>query len=249
MREGAYRQFADLEEAHWWFRGRRRIFFHLLDRWVPRDRTLEVLDVGCGAGGLLTELARYGVARGLEPHDEIAKLARERTGLPVVCASAYDIPLPDASQDLVCLFDAIEHIPDEARALREVQRVLRPGALAFFSVPAYQFLWANNDEVAHHCRRYTRRRLTAALRGAGLEPIRHSYFNALLFPAILPAVLFQKAKERLVGVSDPDETNLTVPVPAPLANLLFRIMSSERHFLARASFPVGHSLIALARKA
>jgi SAM-dependent methyltransferase len=248
MEPDAYRQFADFEEEHWWFRARRRIFFHLLDRILPRDRTLEVLDVGCGAGGLLRRLERYGNARGLEPYREISVIARERTGLPLICASAYEIPLCDDSQDLVCLFDTLEHIPDESRALQEIHRIVKPGGIAFFSVPAYQFLWSNNDQVAHHCRRYTRARLRRSLLSAGFAPTRLSYFNTLLFPAILPAILLQKLKERTIGVSDPNETNLTVPVPGALAELLFRIMASERFLLSHMNFPVGHSLIAIVRK-
>ncbi|GAG13352.1 unnamed protein product, partial [marine sediment metagenome] len=172
MEPDAYRQFADFEEKHWWFRARRRIFFHLLDEMLPRDRALDVLDVGCGAGGLLRRLERYGRARGLEPYREISIIAGERTGLPLMCASAYDIPLRDDSQDLVCLFDTLEHIPDEARALREIHRIVKPGGVAFFSVPAYQFLWSNNDQVAHHCRRYTRGRLSRSLCSAGFAPDR-----------------------------------------------------------------------------
>lgn len=248
MEMAAYRQFAELEERHFWFRGRRRIFFALLDQLPLPPHEVAVLEVGCGAGGLLRRLERYGRPVGLELSLEMSQLARERSGCPLVCASAYAIPLPDTSQDLVCLFDALEHVPDEARALKEIHRVMRPGAHAFFSVPAYQFLFANNDRVAKHERRYTRGRLTRALRAAGLEVVRATYFNTLLFPAILPAVLLGKAAERLGAVSDPDHTNLTVPIPRPLSELLYRIMGSETHWLRRGSFPFGHSLIAIARR-
>lgn len=252
MDVGAYDQFAELDEDHWWFRARRTIFFHLLERLLPLPghgrRPLEIVDVGCGAGGLTTRLARFGRARGLEPYREIAALARERTGLPILCGSAYDIPLSDDSQDLACLFDTIEHIPDEKRALAEVFRIVRPGGLAFLSVPAYAFLWTNNDDVAHHQRRYTRGALRRALEGAGFEPLRLTYFNTLLFPAIVPALLLQRARERWIGLRDPEHTNLSVTLPGRLPELLYRIMSFERHLLAHVDLPTGHSLIALARK-
>jgi SAM-dependent methyltransferase len=78
------------------------------------------------------------------------------------------------------------------RALAEIQRVLKPGGHVFFSVPAYQFLFSNNDRVAHHFRRYTKRRLTDAVCRNGFQPVKVSYFNLLLFPLILPTVLLQK---------------------------------------------------------
>ena len=50
-------------------------------------------------------------------------------------------------------------------------------------------LYANNDRVASHQRRYTRRRPLRALAGAGFETVRATYYNTLLVPANVPAVL------------------------------------------------------------
>ena len=64
MDELLYRQHAALEDVHWWFVGRRRIVMRLIDQWVPRGVTL--LDVGCGAGGMLHELQSTYRARGVD---------------------------------------------------------------------------------------------------------------------------------------------------------------------------------------
>ena len=111
-------------------------------------------------------------------------------------ASAYELPVRAGSLDLITMFDTIEHVPDDLRALQEARRALRPGGLVFLSVPAYQFLYANNDRIAHHERRYTARALRRKLTATGFEPVQVTYFNTLLFPAILPLVLAKKAKER-----------------------------------------------------
>jgi len=245
----AYRQFSDLEEDHFWFRGRRRIFFKLLDQQLPEKRDLEILEIGCGAGGLLKRLARYGKPKGVELSKELSIVARERSGRPTICGNAYSLPLPDQSQDLVCLFDTIEHIPDENRALAEIHRVLRPGGIVFFSVPAYQFLYANNDKVAKHCRRYTRGRLKKLVTSAGFKPRRMTYFNTFLFPLILPIVLFKKAQEKLFGLGNEKHTNLSYKLPKFANEALTLIMSSERHLLRYLSFPLGHSLIGIFERA
>jgi SAM-dependent methyltransferase len=244
MDRAAYRQFAELEEDHFWFRGRRAIFLSLLDRQLAHRTSGRVLEVGCGAGGLLRRLDRYGSHPvGLELDPELAALCQERaSGASAVCGSAYDLPFRSASEDLVALFDTLEHLEDEAGALREVARVLRPGGLVVVSVPAYQFLYANNDRVAHHHRRYTRRRLRRVLEGHGFRRRKATYFNTLLFPAILPAVLLGKAKERLVGV-DPDHTNLSYAPPRLLNRFLAGVMSSERFVLGAVDLPVGHSIV------
>ncbi len=244
MEETAYRQFAELEETHFWFQGRRRIFVHLLDRELGARRDAKILDVGCGAGGMLEPLARYGEVTGVDTSRELVELCRGRGFPRVEVASAYELPVPPGSVDLITLFDTIEHVADEDRALRECHRALRAGGLLFLSVPAYQFLYANNDRVAHHERRYTARRLRGRLSAAGLHPIQITYFNTLLFPVILPLVLAKKAQEHF---RDPGETtNLSHPVPPRLNRALARTMSSERHLLSRFSLPFGHSIIAIA---
>lgn len=245
MEDTAYRQFIELERSHFWFVGRRRIFFHLLDRELDGRRDLEVLDVGCGAGGMIEPLGRYGRVTGIDNSPELVKFCHERGFEQVKLGSAYELPVADCSVDLITLFDTVEHVPDDLRALRECARALAPGGLLFISVPAYQFLYANNDRVAHHERRYTARGLRRRLVGAGFQSPHVTYFNTLLFPAILPAVLAKKATERL---RDPgDATNLSVRVPRLLNRALAATMGSERHLLSRVRLPFGHSVIAIAR--
>ncbi len=248
MELSAYQQFADLEEEHFWFRGRRSIFFAILDKLYHGRKDLEILEVGCGAGGLLKRLSIYGNAKGLELWPELCKLAKDRSGQSMICGNAYAIPLADQSQDLICLFDTIEHIPDEGQALAEIQRVLKPGGRVFFSVPAYQFLFSNNDRVAHHCRRYTKGRLQKVCKAAALEAEKLSYFNSFLFPLILPAVLLAKGKEKWIGLKDENKTNLSRVFPGPINATFAGIMSSERHLLRHMNFPVGHSLLGVFRR-
>jgi SAM-dependent methyltransferase len=245
MEELAQRQFVDLEEDHFWFVGRRRIFMHLLERELGGRADVQILDVGCGAGGMLGPLARFGDAAGIDVSPELVSVARRR-GFRVAVAGVHQMPAAPASLDLITLFDTLEHIRDDVGALRACREALAPGGLLFASVPAYQLLYANNDRVAHHERRYTASELRRKLRTAGLAPVKVSYFNTLLFPAILPVVLAKKALER---VRDPgDATNLSTPIPPPLNRALAAIMGFERHLLARASLPVGHSLVAMARR-
>jgi 2-polyprenyl-3-methyl-5-hydroxy-6-metoxy-1,4-benzoquinol methylase len=245
VEETANRQFVELEKTHFWFVGRRRIFFHLLDRELAGRTDATVLDVGCGAGGMLAPLARYGEVMGIDTSAELVELCHERGFGRVVVGSAYTLPATPGSVDLLTLFDTIEHVPDDERVLRECRRVLAPRGLLFLSTPAYQFLYANNDRVAHHERRYTARELRRKLLAADLEPVQVTYFNTLLFPIILPAVLAKKIRERF---SDPgDGTNLSHSLPPLVNRAMAATMGAERHLLARTSLPFGHSIIAIAR--
>ncbi len=245
MDPNAYRQFVELEQSHFWFQGRRAIFTHLLDRELAGRRDAEILDVGCGAGGMLEPLARYGQVTGIDTSAELVELCHGRGFERVVLGSAYELPVPAGSVDLVAMFDTIEHVPDDGRALRECHRALVAGGLLFLSVPAYQFLYANNDRVAHHERRYTASLLRRRLTAAGFRPTQITYFNTLLFPLILPMVLAKKAWEHF---SQPGEqTNLSHRVPPACNRALASTMGSERRLLSRFSMPFGHSIIAIAR--
>lgn len=244
MDAAAYRQFVELEQRHWWLIGRRAIFGALLERELGHAGDLRVLDAGCGAGGMLELLSRFGTVRGIDTEPEMVALCRDRGYSHVEVGSATE-PL-GGPYDLVALFDTIEHIPDDALALRRVHDALAPGGRVVVTVPAYGFLYSNNDRVVHHQRRYTARGLRRRLRAAGLEPVRVTYFNTLLFPVILPVVLLLKAHERFV---DPgDRTHLAAPVPGPLNRALAATMSAERHLVTRVSLPFGHSIAALARR-
>jgi SAM-dependent methyltransferase len=182
---------------------------------------------------------------GIDISAEIVQFCRSRGLETTLVGSGYDLPIRDRSMDLVALFDTIEHIPDDRAVLRACQRALKPGGLLFVSVPAYQFLYSNNDRVAHHQRRYTRRALEAAIESVGYELIRSTYFNTVLFPVILPVVLANKVKERFIDVGD--TTNLTRAYAPGVNRALAKVMSSERRVLANHNFPAGHSLIAMAR--
>jgi SAM-dependent methyltransferase len=249
MEAAAYRQFRDLEESHWWFRGRRTVYLGLLRHHLRGARPKRVLDLGCGVGGFLAGLSEIG-ERVLETDRDRASLTicRERGFRLGVVSDGYALPFADESFELVCLFDALEHIPDEARALSEAARVLAPGGRVVISVPAYQFLYANNDRVARHCRRYTRARLRRALAGAGFVLERNTHTNVFLFPLILPAVLLLKAWESVRPGPPSERTNLTVPLPGALQGILWGVFAAELPFSRRFDWPAGHSILAIARK-
>jgi 2-polyprenyl-6-hydroxyphenyl methylase/3-demethylubiquinone-9 3-methyltransferase len=98
----------------------------------PRD----VLDLGCGAGLLANELARAGHrVAGIDSLGENLAVARARDTTGSVCYAVGDacaLPYGDASFDVVCAMDLLEHVTTPARLVAEAGRVLRPGGLFFF---------------------------------------------------------------------------------------------------------------------
>ncbi len=97
-----------------------------------------VLDVGCGGGFLAEEFAKDGFAvTGIDPSGRSLEAARAHaggTGLTICYRSGRgeSLPFPDASFDIVCCCDVLEHVDDPARVLAEIARTLRPGGIFFF---------------------------------------------------------------------------------------------------------------------
>jgi SAM-dependent methyltransferase len=115
----------------------------VLDELVPvYDR--DVLDVGCGEGGLTRRLAS-GQARvtGLDPLASALASARARGEEPAVCSpryvqgSAEALPFAEASFDVVIFANSLHHVPTDAMdtALTEAARVLRPEGRLFVQEP------------------------------------------------------------------------------------------------------------------
>jgi len=251
MDDLAYNQFLTLEKTHWWFIGRRRIFFHLLRKQLPKANNLKILDLGCGFGGMLDGLSDFGQPMGMEIDMESAQFCKKRGYREICLGSGYTLPIKKNSLDLITLFDAIEHIEDDEKVIEQCAGVLKPNGHIMITVPAYQFLYADNDRLAMHLRRYTLSRLKKLVTNAGFDVIKGSYFNVILFPLILPAVLMLKLKQKIRGPLKPDQTgttNLSYQYPKPIKVLLERILSWERHLLSFISAPLGHSILLIAKK-
>jgi SAM-dependent methyltransferase len=73
------------------------------------------------------------------------------------------LPCADASFDLVCALDILEHVADDEGALSELARVAAPGATVLLSVPLHQHAWTAFDEFVGHCRRYEPERIRTLL--------------------------------------------------------------------------------------
>lgn len=239
-------KYHQIEENYWWFQARRDMVFQLVqDLRLPV--TAPILEIGCSGGPLLQRLSAQGYRHltGIDVSEAGIAVAQAR-GIPnVSCMDGAHLDFPDASFDLVIASDVLEHIQDEAQALREWTRVLRPGGQLVVFVPAFQFLWGKHDEVNQHFRRYTAAQLAQCLHQAGLQVRRKSYWNVgLFFPTAAVRLL-----KRLLPAEDQPLKDDFFATPPLLNTVLRGIITTENRLLRALNAPVGVSVFALARKA
>lgn len=239
MEEQVYAKLYALEDAHWWFRGRRAVIGALLDR-AGLGAKPRILDAGCGTGRNLVDLSRRGEASGVDGSELAVSYCHERGFTDVRQSLLGSLPFEDASFDAILLADVIEHIDDDAAALRELRRVARPGAKLALTTPAYSWLWSRQDEQHHHFRRYTRPEIASRLREAGWEIDTATYFNSLLLAPI--------AAIRLVGRRFVKEDTLDTELsPSSLNGPLSLPMRAEAKLIgAGVRLPFGVSIGVLA---
>jgi SAM-dependent methyltransferase len=132
-----------------------------------------VLEVGAGEGALGVRLARRYRYVGLELDPQAFATARARfarAGLESAVEGDVDALTPEATFDLVCAFEVLEHCEDDVAELRRWAECVRPQGWLLLSVPAFAGRFGPADRKAGHYRRYERGQLAEALAAAGLEP-------------------------------------------------------------------------------
>ena len=137
MERSLYEEHALLERDQWWFVARRAILETILTRHLADTPDRRILDVGCGTGGMLPLLSRFGTVSGMESEPVAVEHCRTTFGDFNVQQGEIPIDVPaDGSFDVVTAFDVIEHVDDDLGALESFRAALRPGATAVITVPA-----------------------------------------------------------------------------------------------------------------
>lgn len=146
---------------------RRSAIFDALEGHPPG----RVVEIGCSAGALLYDLRERGYTGvGVELSPKARAIAEEILGDDEAFGLRPDVPDgPRESFDLVLAFEVLEHIEDDAEALRSWLKLLKPGGRVIVSVPAHKRRWNITDVLVGHYRRYDRADLEGLLSGAGLQ--------------------------------------------------------------------------------
>ena len=169
-----------------------------------------------------------------EPEAEAFALASrdQPLGCDVVRCGLMELRNHAEPADFVVMHDVLEHIEDEAAAVATLHELMKPGAVAVISVPAYQWLFGHHDVQLGHYRRYTRRSLLALFRD-DFEIEASRYYGAALIPI---ALWFSRISNR----------------PYPIASASEGVMHHVLRAICQAeswiAMPVGTSVLVRVRR-
>jgi len=181
-------------------------------RWFEIRRILadinpaSILEIGCGMGAVGTRLARVASYTAVEPDERSFTAAKERVtpvGGTVLHGDHTALPA-GAEYDLVCAFEVLEHIADDADALDHWLPLVRPGGHLLLSVPADPDRFGPSDVLVGHYRRYTAEELTLRLQEAGVTELKVVHY-AWPLGYVLDSIRDRIADRRTGDASDVPE--------------------------------------------
>jgi SAM-dependent methyltransferase len=242
--DGQDRYFA-IEDNSFWFRHRNNAIIAAVKKFPPVGF---ILDVG-GANGYVTlGLRKSGFdAVLLEPGISGLRNAKKRGLRPIICSTVVDAAFKDNIIPAVGLFDVLEHIEDETDFLKELKRILFPGGRLYLSVPAYQILWADEDEYAGHFRRYSMNRIKKLLQNSGFRVDYATY----LFSYLPIPLFFVRTLPSKVGLAKPstgESARRENVLKSKIANTIISLYNKLELLIIKRKIPIpiGSSLLIVA---
>ncbi|MGD2080511.1 MAG: class I SAM-dependent methyltransferase [Nitrospirota bacterium] len=220
-----------------WFRGKRGLIKVLLGKAGVR-KSSRILNVGAGTGDDLSVLRAFGEVFVVDVLSEALDMVPEGVAAEKKVGDASELDYPEGFFDVVVAFDLLEHVEEDAKAVGEIYRVLKPGGKFLFTVPAFNFLFSEHDRRLGHFRRYSKKSLSQLL--GDFDSVKMGYWMSTLF--------FPLAVQRLVlrgrrGGSFPR-------LPKLLDRIFYGFLETENALIrAGLPMPVGSTIYGLCLKA
>jgi 2-polyprenyl-3-methyl-5-hydroxy-6-metoxy-1,4-benzoquinol methylase len=181
-----------LEKNSFWFLHRNEIILKAVTKY---SYSSTFFDIGGGNGFVAKGLQDAGINVVLvEPGKAGAVNARKRGIHNVICSTLEDAHFKNESMDSAGLFDVVEHIENDQEFLKQIYTYIKKDGCIYITVPAFNFLWSNEDKDAGHFRRYKLKEIEATLQQAGFA-IEYSTYIFSILP--LPVFLFRTLPSKL----------------------------------------------------
>lgn len=181
----------ETESHHFWHVAKRAYVSKMISTYIGK-KDGSILDIGCGTGKNMEELAKWGTAYGVDASDDALGFCKRRGIGRLKKGLAEQIPYDNGAFDAVTILDVLEHVND-GEAVGEMERVLKRRGIAIITVPAFPWLWSRWDEVLGHKRRYAKETLLSLFDKDKWEVKRMTYIHSFL---VIPALIVRTIKTK-----------------------------------------------------
>lgn len=238
-----YKNIYEQEESHFFYVALHNLIIKLIGKYSVGSKQ-EILDAGCGTGGLMIEMRRFGKVRGIDFSSEAIKFTRKRR-LKVELGSIQKLPYRAKTFNLVTCIDVLYHraVGDDVSALIEMKRVLKKDGVLIVRVQADKSLKTAHDRFVHSKRRYEIKGLKKKLSIAGFNIELISYIHSPLWPVAKLMLWKEKMNRNKVAKSG------VVSVARFLNSILIGVLALETRLVLSGCRPMrGLGIVAVARK-
>ncbi|MFA5075471.1 MAG: class I SAM-dependent methyltransferase [Candidatus Babeliales bacterium] len=224
-----------MKQDHFWIQGKTGLIEILFNK-LNLEKNSKILDIGSGTGQDLRIINKFGNTYVVDIEQKSLDMIPNEIVVEKKLSDICNIDYPDNFFDIVVLFDVLEHIKDDKKAVQEIYRVLKPNGIFIFTVPAFSFLYSNHDKNLGHFRRYNKKTIKALLN----NNFYFKEFNFWLFSLFLPASI-----QRLLNLNF---VNSGKNFPKLINKFFVKILNFENWLIEHGlKFPMGLSIYGICK--
>lgn len=245
MEKSEYIKLYKYEEQYWWYQALHELIEYHIKR-IASFQPISIFDAGCGTGGLLDRLKRYGTVEGVDFSKEAIRFCTIRGLTDVRVADLNNWPCKKNHYDVVICIDVINHsgINDDMAVLHKIFNALKPGGVLILNTTAFECLRREHDKIVFTARRYKKKKLVVGLNSIGFKTDIATYRLPWLFLYILFRIYIRKTfKQKKEKTSD------LILLPTIINTILLSLNRIENRIIIQGlRMPFGSSLFIVAGK-
>jgi len=244
--EDGYDECFALEETSFWFKHRNDCLKQVITKYAPNSLFFDV-----GGGNGFTTKSLQDLLMGavlIEPGKKGVLNAKKRNVRNIICGNLSDLKGLTGRVPTIGAFDVIEHVEDDVDFVLKLNSMLEENGYLFITVPAFNFLWSDEDITAGHYKRYNKKSITKLILRFNFEIIYSTYYFSLLtFPLFLMRTMPSKLGIR--NSSRPTIQKEHKRVNGIFGKLFDKILKWElKRIRSSRKIPIGTSCLIVAKK-
>ncbi|RYU97202.1 class I SAM-dependent methyltransferase [Emticicia agri] len=236
-----YQMMYDSEEKLWWYKILHEKILKEIKSKFAEDKSINILDAGCGTGGLMSFLIQHGYKNieGFDFSKDAVSFCKERKlKVQHIDVTNFDLEFVDSSFDVIINDDVLYQFEDNiiVKALKNLERKLKSNGILISNNNAFDIFYGTHDIAVGGLQRFTKSDFEKYLTQTGLKIFRYSYWSLFLSPLILSVRLLQQFQLKF-NLINRAEIKSDVSVPGNFVNnILYKIVKVEEKIFTNGGF-------------